>query len=105
MWHAKGSYLASVAPDAGAASVCIHSVAKQSTQCPFKKGTKDVQRVLFHPSQPMLFVAVMLLFDCRAYFQTKTHVKVYNLKAHSLVKTLMTGCKWISSMAIHPSGL
>lgn len=36
--------------------------------------------------------------------QTKTHVKVYNLKAQSLVKTLVTGCKWISSMAIHPGG-
>jgi ribosome biogenesis protein ERB1 len=36
--------------------------------------------------------------------QTKTHIRVYNLHAQTLVKTLQSGCKWISSMAIHPSG-
>ena len=31
-------------------------------------------------------------------------MKVYNLKSQTLVKTLVTGCKWISSLAVHPGG-
>ena len=51
-----------------------------------------VQDVAFHPSRPFLFVA------------TQQHVKVYHLVEQKMVKKLMTGCKWISSVDIHPSG-
>jgi len=30
---------------------------------------------------------------------------VYNLLKQELSKKLMTNCKWVSSMAIHPEGL
>ena len=38
------------------------------------------------------------------FIATKIYVRVYNLHAQTLVKTLMSGCKWISSIAVHPSG-
>lgn len=84
-WHYKGTYLAAVLPGSSPDAVCIHSFAKQQTQVrslscaasrhpchgplfltslffgaqlPFKKKSRDVQRVLFHPRQPIFFVAV-----------------------------------------------
>ncbi|EDQ89285.1 block of proliferation 1 [Monosiga brevicollis MX1] len=91
-WHHKGNYFASVMPRAETQSVCVHSLNRQSTQHPFQKRNRDVQRVLFHPTQPLFFVA------------TKTHVRVYNLQAQALVKKLLTGVRWLSSLAIHPAG-
>jgi ribosome biogenesis protein ERB1 len=68
-------------------------VSKASTQYPFKKKSPgSVQAVQFHPSRPYLFVA------------TQQHVKVYNLIEQKLVKRLLTGCKWISSLEVHQSG-
>ena len=51
-----------------------------------------VQDLSFHPSRPFLFVA------------TQQHVKLYHLVEQKMVKKLMSGCKWISSIDIHPSG-
>ena len=51
-----------------------------------------VQTVLFHPIRPYLFVA------------TQRHVRIYNLTKQELTKKLMTGSKWISSLAVHPGG-
>ena len=36
--------------------------------------------------------------------QTQTYVRLYNLSEQKLIKTLMPGIKWISSMSVHPSG-
>ena len=36
--------------------------------------------------------------------QSKTHVRIYNLQAQSIVKKLSTNVKWISSIAVHPQG-
>eukprot|EP00730_Choanoeca_flexa_P014135 TRINITY_DN6067_c0_g1_i2.p1 TRINITY_DN6067_c0_g1~~TRINITY_DN6067_c0_g1_i2.p1 ORF type:complete len:798 (+),score=185.90 TRINITY_DN6067_c0_g1_i2:19-2412(+) len=91
-WHRKGNYFAAVMPQAPSHAVCVHSLNRQTTQYPFRKKNHDVQRVLFHPAQPLFFVA------------TKTHIRVYNLQAQSLVKKLITGVRWISSMDIHPAG-
>ena len=59
-------------------------------QVPFSKSKGLVQCVLFHPIRPMLFVA------------TQQNVRVYDLVKQDLVKKLITGAKWISSIAIHP---
>lgn len=90
-WHVKGNYFATVMPGGGADSVAVHSLLKQSSQNPLKRN-RDVQRVLFHPRQPIFFVA------------SKTHVWVYNLQSQQLVKKLLTGVKWLSTMDIHPGG-
>jgi ribosome biogenesis protein ERB1 len=59
---------------------------------PFAKSPGKVQAVSFHPSRPFLFVV------------TQQHVKVFHLVEQTLVKKLMSGCKWLSSLDVHPSG-
>ncbi len=40
-------------------AVFIHALQRQTTQNPFSKSkSRDTQRVLFHPVQPIFFVAV-----------------------------------------------
>ncbi|KAG0300687.1 Ribosome biogenesis protein erb1, partial [Dissophora globulifera] len=91
-WHRKGDYFATVAPDANNSAVLIHQLTKHQTQQPFKKTKGAVQRVMFHPTKPMFFVA------------TQRYVRQYNLQRQELVKTMMTGVKWISSLDVHPAG-
>jgi ribosome biogenesis protein ERB1 len=92
-WHKKGDYFVTVSPKALAAAVLIHQLNKANSQQPFSKAKGgEVQSAMFHPSKPFLFVA------------TKQHIRVYHLVKQAMVKRLITGCKWISSMAIHSSG-
>ncbi|KAJ3298725.1 Ribosome biogenesis protein 1 [Borealophlyctis nickersoniae] len=91
-WHRKGDYFATVSPDAASTAVLVHQLSKRQTQNPFRKSKGLVQRVLFHPSKPFLFVA------------TQRYVRVYNLLKQELAKKLQSGAKWISSMDIHPGG-
>lgn len=89
-WHRKGDYLASVS--SSESQVWIHQVSRRHSQAPFKKIKGTIQLVLFHPVKPQFFVA------------TQRYVRLYDLMQQKLLKTLMPGIKWISSMDIHPSG-
>ncbi|XP_043546883.1 ribosome biogenesis protein bop1 [Chiloscyllium plagiosum] len=91
-WHGKGDYLATVVPDNGNAQVLIHQLSKRRSQNPFRKNKGMVQCVLFHPIRPFFFVA------------TQRYIRIYNLLKQELSKKLMTNCKWVSSMAVHPGG-
>ena len=91
-WHAKGDYFATVCADAANRAVLIHQLSKRRSQIPFNKSKGLVQNILFHPIRPFLFVA------------TQRHVRVYNLTKQELSKKLITGAKWISSIAVHPHG-
>lgn len=91
-WHHKGDYLGVVVPTKGAKGVSVHQLSKGRTQVPFSKSPGLVQCLSFHPSRPFLFVA------------TQQYVKVYNLVEQKLVKKLISGVKWISSMQVHASG-
>eukprot|EP00092_Neocalanus_flemingeri_P020013 GFUD01021673.1.p1 GENE.GFUD01021673.1~~GFUD01021673.1.p1 ORF type:complete len:738 (+),score=261.12 GFUD01021673.1:70-2283(+) len=91
-WHAKGDYFATVLPEGENRSVFIHQLSKWRSQVPFSKAKGQVQCVLFHPVRPSLFVA------------TQRHVRIYDLVKQELTKKLMSGAKWISSIAIHPAG-
>lgn len=73
-------------------SYLLSQLSKGKTQCPFTRTPGTVQSLSFHPSRPFLFVA------------TQTAVKVYHLIEQRMVKKLMSGCKWISSIDMHPSG-
>jgi ribosome biogenesis protein ERB1 len=91
-WHAKGDYCVSVAPKAGAAAVLIHQLSKANSQQPFGKSKTEAQLACFHPNKPFLFVA------------SHQHVRVYHLVKQAMVKRLSSGCRWISSIDVHPSG-
>lgn len=70
----------------------IHQLTKHATQSPFRKTQGAVQCVAFHPAKPWFFVA------------TQRYVRLYDLAAQQLLKTLQTGLKWISSIDVHPAG-
>lgn len=91
-WHGKGDYFATVMPEGANRSVLIHQLSKRKSQIPFSKSKGLIQAVLFHPIKPCLFVA------------TQRHIRIYDLVKQELVKKLISNCKWISNMAIHPKG-
>ncbi|GLB33591.1 putative component of the NOP7 complex [Lyophyllum shimeji] len=91
-WHRRGDYVATVSTGRSQGGVWIHQVTRRHSQAPFKKIKGAVQLVLFHPLKPHFFVA------------TQQYVRVYNLSEQKLLKTLIPGIKWISSMDVHPSG-
>merc|ERR1719361_412523 len=91
-WHTKGDYLATVCSDAANRSVLIHQLSNRRSQLPFSKSRGMFQKILFHPIRPFLLVA------------TQRHVRIYNLTKQELSKKLITGAKWISSLAVHPQG-
>lgn len=103
VWHARGDYFGTVTSSSqgtlsgGSSSqaVLIHQLSKQRTQAPFAKASKGsaVQAILFHPLQPHFFVA------------TQRTIRIYNLATQTLLKTLQSGVRWISSMHLHgPTG-
>ncbi|KAK0191196.1 NUC169 domain-containing protein [Armillaria mellea] len=92
VWHRRGDYLASVSSGSNLGGVWIHQITRRHSQAPFKKIRGSVQLVLFHPLKPHFFVA------------TQQYVRIYNLSEQLLLKTLVPGIKWISSMDVHPSG-
>lgn len=92
-WHRRGDYLASVAPEAtGGTSVLLHQISKHSTQAPFRRLKGQVQKVIFHPTKAHLLVA------------TERAVRIYDLAAQSLLRTLLPGVRQISSLDVHPGG-
>lgn len=90
-WHRRGDYFSTVSPELPSL-ILIHQLSKHSSQSPFSKSKGAVQCVEFHPSKPVLFVA------------TQRYVRIYNLQKQELQRTLQSGVRWISSMAIHPGG-
>ncbi|RKP24382.1 WD40-repeat-containing domain protein, partial [Syncephalis pseudoplumigaleata] len=91
-WHRKGDYFATIQPEEADAPVLIHQLAKQQTQRPFRRTKGVIQRVSFHPTKPLFFVA------------TQRYVRIYNLQKQALVKALQSNVKWISSLDVHPQG-
>jgi len=91
-WHINGDYLASVSSDRTANAALIHRITKQHSQAPLSKSKGLIQKTIFHPNKPFLFVA------------TQRTVRVYNLIKQSLVKKLQSPARWISSLSIHPQG-
>nr|MBE5724375.1 putative ribosome biogenesis protein BOP1-like protein [Cucujiformia] len=91
-WHGRGDYFATVMPDGQNRSVLISQISQRRSQLPLTKSKGLVQCVLFHPKKPCLFVA------------TQRHVRIYDLVKQTLMKKLISSSKWISSIAIHPTG-
>lgn len=91
-WHRKGDYFVSVSPDGRNNAVVIHQISKHLSQSPFKKSKGIVMDCKFHPFKPQLFVA---------YQRT---IKIYDLSQQVLIKKLMPGARWLSTIDIHPRG-
>ncbi|KAJ4458137.1 putative Ribosome biogenesis protein BOP1 [Paratrimastix pyriformis] len=90
-WHPKGDYFAAVSSDTSSSTVIIHQLSRRRSQLPFTK-KRLVMCVLFHPTKPLFFVA------------SRTAVQVFDLMKQQLVKKLRPSAKWITSMALHPTG-
>ena len=91
-WHAKGDYVASVCPNAEGSAVTVHQVTRRASTGMFRRIKGQVQRVLFHPTKPIFFVA------------TKTDVRVFHLVRKVQLKRLLSNVQYMSSLAIHPQG-
>ena len=91
-WQAKGDYFVSVSPKAQASAVLIHQLSRGNSQRPFSKAKGEAQLACFHPNKPFLFVA------------SQQHVRIYHLVKQCMVKRLISGCRWISSLDVHPTG-
>ncbi|OQO12148.1 hypothetical protein B0A48_02788 [Cryoendolithus antarcticus] len=93
-WHRRGTYFATVCPSSGSPStaIAIHALPTHTSQHPFKRLKGLPQTALFHPSQPKFFLA------------TRQRVRIYDLQAGKLVRELLPGARWISSLSLHPGG-
>merc|ERR1712113_161597 len=95
-WHRKGSYLASLHSISGEGDrlhVLIHQVPKRTSQSiKLGKRTGLVQKISFHATKPYFLVA------------TQTGVRIFDLMNQVLLKRFRSGAKWISALAVHPSG-
>ncbi|KAK5584472.1 hypothetical protein RB653_006084 [Dictyostelium firmibasis] len=91
-WHYKGDYFSTTSPEEGTRSVKIHHLSKRATQSPFRKSKTPNQVTRFHPNKPIFFVA------------DQNIIRVYDLMKQELIKKLITGCRYISSIDIHPLG-
>uniref|UniRef100_A0A2P2KXH9 Ribosome biogenesis protein BOP1 homolog n=1 Tax=Rhizophora mucronata TaxID=61149 RepID=A0A2P2KXH9_RHIMU len=91
-WHRKGDYFSTVMPAGESRAILIHRLSDKLTQrLPFKLRGLPVTSV-FHPTRSIFFAS------------TKKNVRVYNLQQQKLIKTLETGLREISSIAVHPAG-
>jgi len=63
-WHPKGDYFATVLDDKNSnSSVIMHQLSRTKSVRPFAKMSGIVQQVAFHPSKPILFVAVGFFYS------------------------------------------
>ncbi|KAK8055545.1 hypothetical protein PG993_000772 [Apiospora rasikravindrae] len=88
-WHRRGDFFCTVSPTGQRSAVAIHTLSKHLTQIPFRKLPGLAQTAQFHPSRPLLFVAL------------QRTIRVYDLQKQELVKAIQPGARWISSFDIH----
>ncbi|KAI1428165.1 BOP1NT domain-containing protein [Xylaria sp. FL1777] len=92
-WHRRGDFFCTVSPTGQRSAVAIHTLSKHLTQIPFRRLPGGApQTASFHPSRPLFFVA------------TQRTIRCYDLQRQELVKIIQPGCRWISSIDIHPGG-
>ncbi|EEQ99658.1 Ribosome biogenesis protein BOP1, putative [Perkinsus marinus ATCC 50983] len=92
-WHPKGWYLSHVAPNAvQVRSQCvIHNLRSQKTIRPFSKSKGGkIQASAFHPRKPQFYIC------------TQKNVRLYDLKAQSLVRTYVSGAQHIMAISVFP---
>ena len=91
-WHRRGEYFVTVSPQGQRSAIAMHTLSKHLTQLPFRRLKGLPQAAKFHPTKPILFVAMQQTVRC------------YDLSRQELVKTLQPGARWISCIDVHPGG-
>ena len=91
-WHRRGEYFVTVSPQGQRSAIAMHTLSKHLTQLPFRRLKGLPQTAKFHPTKPLLFVALQQTVRC------------YDLSRQELVKTLQPGARWISCVDVHPGG-
>ncbi|XP_048483361.1 ribosome biogenesis protein BOP1 homolog [Plutella xylostella] len=91
-WHARGDYIAATLADGDSRAVVAHQLSRRRSQLPLSRARGRVQATVWHPVRPCLLVA------------TQRVVRIYDLVKQELVKKLLTGAQWISTLAVHPAG-
>ncbi|KAL9089620.1 MAG: hypothetical protein Q9165_005652 [Trypethelium subeluteriae] len=96
-FHRRGAHLSTTSPTAASSrtAVTIHTLPTHTSQHPFRRIPSSSggapQTTAFHPSRPLLFLA------------TQRSVRIYDLQAQTLAKSLKPGARWLSSIAVHPA--
>jgi len=91
-WHRAGEYFCTVSPTGQRSSVAIHTLSRHLTQIPLRRSPGLIQCAMFHPTRRLFFVA------------SQQKIRVYDLQQSQLVKVLLPGARWISSVDVHPGG-
>lgn len=91
-WHSKGDYFGVISGISSKTDVWFHQISTRKSSKPFSKTKGIVQRILFHPTRLLFYVA------------TQRFIKVFNLGKQEMQRKLEPNVKWISDMAIHSSG-
>lgn len=71
VFHAKGEYFGSLAPKASKRNeqILVHHFLKSESSKPFQKSKGDMQKILFHPKKPFMFLV------------THKNTYIYNLQS------------------------
>lgn len=100
-WHKGGDYLLAVtqrdvANPVDHTAVVVHRVSSRKSQrLHVSTRAGPVQAAAFHPTRPVIVVA------------TQRTVRIYDVSANrtrSLIKKLEPNMRWVSTVAVHPSG-
>lgn len=91
--HRKEDYLCVVAKkqDGSRSLEVIHITQCRHTKISIRAKSK-IQKVLFHNVKPFLFI------------MTVSHIFVFDLQKQIVKKKLISGCKYLSNMALHRTG-
>lgn len=73
-WHARGDYVCVTLADAASRAVLVHQLSRRRSQLPFSRSKGLVQCALFHPTRPLLFVAVSV----------RTHTRECDRRVHGV---------------------
>mgnify|MGYP000180892358 CR=1 FL=1 len=80
-WHSKGDYFAVTTGSNAKTTVWFHQLSTRRTNLPFSNQKSVVQKILFHPSRPLFFLA------------SQRYIKIYNLAKQEMQRKLEPNVK------------